>query len=405
MHTVRHGVVGLTLIVAVLTSAGATPAASATNSLTFPTSSQLNGVACPTTSNCWAVGYAGLATGGNGNVVIRWNGTRWSDATVPQPSGLTSRGNQVLYDTTCAGAHDCWAVGYQADPAGRPLNETLHWDGRAWKLISSPQPSRISQILYSVSCATTADCWAVGMAMSGPEHPVPEALHWNGRAWSVSAIPSAAAGGASAQGVTCRTSSFCLAVGWGQTASDVLLDGASTWTGTSWTTSRTPQPAGRTAESGGQDLQAVTCPATNTCWAVGAAQPSAWTRLNQVLRWDGRAWQVAATPQPTGLGRNGWQELNGVSCASRTDCWAVGDTDGSTEANEVLHWDGSHWAVAAVPQPSGRHGQQLQAVACATPADCWAVGMAVDAGGSNRSEALRWNGATWLAVSVPGEKG
>jgi hypothetical protein len=36
--------------------------------------------------------------------------------------------------------------------------------------------------------------------------------------------------------------------------------------------------------------------------------------------------------------------LNSVRCTSHSNCWAVGDSEtNSTDANQILHWNGSNW--------------------------------------------------------------
>jgi hypothetical protein len=366
----------------------------------FPSSSQLNGVSCTAPTACWAVGFQGLTDGGNANLVVRWDGRAWSVVAVPQPSGTTTQSNQVLYGVHCVSVSDCWAVGYEADRggAGRTSNEIEHWDGSVWSVVPAPQPSAISQILYSVTCSATSDCWAVGLAMPRANHPAPEALRWNGKAWSLVSMPGQAPGGETAQSVGCASGALCVAVGFGNTTNGATINAALLWQGTAWATTTPPQP-GRAAPGGGPDLQGVACPAATSCWAVGAELPSSWVRLNQVLHWTPSGWRAATVPQPSGSGATGWQELNAISCSAATDCWAVGDVYLLYDQNEALHWDGRHWSVAAPPNPAGHPGQVLQGVSCTRTTDCWAVGVA--AIGANRTEALHWDGSRWLAATVP----
>jgi hypothetical protein len=107
---------------------------------------QLNRVACASTTTCWAVGPNNGA-GTNATVVATTNGgTTWS----PQNSNTT----QTLNAITCTDANKCWAVG----AAGTIVATTN--GGSSW----SAQTSGTATQLNGVACATASACWAVGNA-------------------------------------------------------------------------------------------------------------------------------------------------------------------------------------------------------------------------------------------------
>jgi hypothetical protein len=59
-----------------------------------------------------------------------------------------------LFDVSCPGAHDCWAVGRIGDRGAFD-----HWNGSAWRVLRVPAPTgATSTSLSSVSCAGTASC-------------------------------------------------------------------------------------------------------------------------------------------------------------------------------------------------------------------------------------------------------
>src|SRR5258707_4029277 len=48
---------------------------------------------------------------------------------------------------------------------GSVINQTLieRWNGTSWEIVSSPNTSPTqSNLLYSVTCGSASDCWAVG---------------------------------------------------------------------------------------------------------------------------------------------------------------------------------------------------------------------------------------------------
>jgi hypothetical protein len=120
----------------------------------------LNGIACVTASDCWAVGG-----GTDGTPLIeQYNGTAWvidTDLVAQGPSSW-------LQAVTCGAANACWAVGSTSSTNGT-LVQTLieRFDGTDWQQVPSPSPSPIpgadeTDYLYGVTCDTGNECWAVG---------------------------------------------------------------------------------------------------------------------------------------------------------------------------------------------------------------------------------------------------
>ncbi|MGH3731850.1 MAG: hypothetical protein ACRDVC_00475 [Acidimicrobiales bacterium] len=135
-------------------------------------------------------------------------------------------------------------------------------------------------------------------------------------------------------------------------------------------------------------LNAITCPSSTLCWAVGDS--------GVVARWNGTTWSVVE-------GGNLKGGLYGVACASTSSCWAVGYVEiGSSLDNAIEHWNGHSWGRVASPSPymSGE-GDDLIAVACATPAVCYAVGFTGAATSVEHPVVLRLSGSHWINVSVP----
>jgi hypothetical protein len=125
-------------------------------------SNVLLGVTCRSASDCWALGDYALTGSVLQTLIERWDGTSW--AIVSSPNTSTTQSN-LLYGVACGSASDCWAVGYYIVDAVSNLNQTLieRWDGTSWAIVNSPNTSTTqSNLLYSVTCESTPDCWAVG---------------------------------------------------------------------------------------------------------------------------------------------------------------------------------------------------------------------------------------------------
>jgi hypothetical protein len=217
-----------------------------------------------------------------------------------------------------------------------------------------------------------------------------------------SAVPAVPSPGVSSglESVTCGSASDCWAVG-SYTARTTQRNEALHWDGSSW--SKIPTPDFGYGSGHHSSLAAVACTSAGNCWAVGSYD-NGTTQRNEALHWNGSNWSKVATPDP-GIAGSGAHGLNGVSCVSRANCWAAGIhiSDRGIGRNAVLHWNGAAWSAVTTPQPGENvagDGRQLSAVTCTSASDCWAVGGYVGDSGSERDQALRWNGAQWLKAAA-----
>ncbi len=184
-------------------------------------SSGLVSVACISPDSCVAVGGYNSASSVDQALVENWNGVSWSEV----PAANTSN-EDGLSSVACPSLTDCIAVGSASD---YPLIET--WNGSVWAVISNPHPATVSQ-LSSVSCSGPSFCMAVGPDYTSPEEsPLIEA--WDGTSWAI--VPSAKAGKQinDLEGVSCVSANECYATGIYTAGSQnhVLIE---MWNGTTW---------------------------------------------------------------------------------------------------------------------------------------------------------------------------
>jgi hypothetical protein len=180
-------VVALAMMIAIPAgpAASATPAWSIVASPSPPAapSGSLDGMTCPTSTDCFAVGYTYTTDGDPRPAAERWNGTAWSVLAVPSPAGAS---NAVLANVACTSASSCIAVGV-ADSAA--LMES--WNGTTWTIVSLPMPGgATTSRLGGVACSGASDCTAVGSYGTGVNFPSTLVEHWNGSSWQVVASPS-----------------------------------------------------------------------------------------------------------------------------------------------------------------------------------------------------------------------
>src|SRR5215472_3224873 len=115
----------------------------------------LSAVSCPATNVCWAVGSQAAQTPSSA-VIAQWDGSAWSQVSVPFPAGAQST---TLASVSCPSVTLCWAVGHYTT-ARKFLPYVLQWNGTSWSSVTLPRPPRDSPMIpVSVSCSSMADCW------------------------------------------------------------------------------------------------------------------------------------------------------------------------------------------------------------------------------------------------------
>jgi hypothetical protein len=276
--------------------------------------------------------------------------------------------------------------------------------GGTWSVVSSPNTSDPVNVLSSVACVSDSDCWAVGSSSElGIISGAPVIEQWNGSAWTTVASPATSGAGA-LNSVTCRSSTDCWAVGEildpDGDVGDVSL--TEQWDGSQW--SVVPSPNGTIGGfQVGTDLNGVACASASDCWAVGDTNgaPGEGVNGSVIEYWNGSAWSVEHA-DITG------ESLNSATCINSSDCWAVGLTNVSGGQTLTEQWNGSTWSVVTSPNAGPAQSNTLQSVECSAASDCWAVGDYLGpATRNNQTEyslAELWDGSTWSIVAGPSLK-
>ncbi|HEY3130429.1 MAG TPA: hypothetical protein VGL91_13295 [Acidobacteriota bacterium] len=216
--------------------------------------SELRGVAASSADDVWAVGYYEALNGASLPLVEHWNGASWMILRAASPSASAN----VLNGVTVISANDAWAVGTYYD-SQKGIFKTLieHWDGTNWVLASSPSPGVYTfNILTGVAAVSATDVWAVGYYQATNASFLPIIEHWDGKRWRIVSTPvlSAAYGSANVlKDIAVVSASDIWAVGMFQNeATDYhqhrpLIEH---WDGTNWSIISSPSP-GKSAELNG----------------------------------------------------------------------------------------------------------------------------------------------------------
>lgn len=343
-----------------------TPAGASFNNITIVPSpspgtgyNRLQAVSCVSESWCVAVGDYSIAS--EELLALKWDGAAWTQMTVPAPSG----GSYVTWsDVSCVSASWCVAVGeYQLNSTNMML--VMSWNGTSWTQASVPTFSQ--NTLRSVSCVSTTSCFAVGEYYSNGDATL--ILKWDGSAWTQVQSPSP--GNYSMvviNSVSCASASSCMVVGWynyqPSNSGAVHQTWAMSWDGSSWSSVSSPNVG-----TDNNEFESVSCVSASSCVAVGTVRNSSFILETLTMTWDGTAWTAATSPSH---GENG-NYLKSVSCASATSCVTVGWAN-ATNGDEtvVLNWDGSAWTQ--VTSPNGLYSNNLKGVSCVNSSWCIGAG-------------------------------
>jgi hypothetical protein len=90
------------------------------------------------------------------------------------------------------------------------------------------------------------------------------------------------------------------------------------------------------------ELESVSCPSNDTCFAAGFDGPFITGPVAAMERWTGGSWSAMQTPSPADAG------FTDVSCSTPKACLAIGSV-GSDNAPRVESWNGTSWSIVPAP--------------------------------------------------------
>jgi hypothetical protein len=110
-----------------------------------------------------------------------------------------------------------------------------------------------------------------------------------------------------------------------------------------WRIQNTPNPRVRD-----ESFSGISCTSSSNCVAVGNRLDSDSDQVTLAELWNGTKWKMMRTPNPVGSEQ---PELTGVSCASSEDCVAVGENYGAHGVPLPIaeSWNGTAWTLDSLP--------------------------------------------------------
>ena len=288
--------------------------------------------------------------------IIHYDGTGWTQMTVPAPTGIVVTNPAALEAVWGSGPTDVWAFGSNEIGLG-DIAIIVHYDGTAWTL-RNDLPLYIWGVesanygIYSAWGSAANDVWAVGG--NG------EILHYDGTAWSYwnDGVDNTYA----VEGIWGSDSRSDV---WAVETNDYYALRLNHFDGNAWApvvnlvaVPNTSYPTYYGHGVGGSSSSDV--------WAVGGevteTSSSGQSSHGWALHYDGGVWGDYTSALPAAVPLNGTNhspQLGAVSGHAATDAWAVG------EASTTLQWNGTSWTAQPNPlyDPTGNNpGPPLNAV-------------------------------------------
>ncbi len=261
-------------------------------------------------------------------------------------------------------------------------------------------PGTLQSALSGVSCVSSSYCVAVGSAghsaNPGPD-TVPLAMIWNGTQLRETAVPLPKGWPlGQLDSVSCVSASYCVAVGgYGSGGSGGPL--AETWNGRAWTATELPWPARKDYVG----IAAVSCAVAGSCVVTfdGAS--------GELLTGTKWTWREEPLPRRSAVG-----VLWTVSCVRAAYCVLAGEFNRNEHDSPLFElWNGRTFtAMKTGPYPDPGNPEAstaMSTVSCASASSCLATGSTTQTPGPEiaQSIAALWNGKTWSFTALAGPRG
>jgi hypothetical protein len=337
-------------------------------------------VSCPSAGWCVATGSYEDSSGHTFALLETLSGGAWTGVAAPQPSTIGGESTQdsFLESVECLSTTSCEAVGSFEDASGFEYGLIDTLSGSSWSATAAPEPS---------NSGTDAD------------------THQDGYLTSVS----------------CSSNTSCAAVGQYDDTSGMASPLMNTLSGASWSAAPATEPTNAGNDTDGHQygsLHSVSCPAPTNCVAVGEYRDPSGNAFGLIEMWNGSAWNPISAPEPANAGSTtggaSYPILENVSCPAANSCLAVGEyyDTGGAFPGLIEKWNGATWSGTAAPVPStseppdstgGQFGFLL-GVACNSPVSCVVAGQFSDSNVGDEGMAITETGAQgyWLDASDGG---
>jgi hypothetical protein len=239
-----------------------------------------DGLSCPAVGSCVAVATLIDTDSIADGLIETLSEGSWTATQAPLPAGAgVTTPYARLGAIACPAVGSCVAVGGYTDTDGNYQGLVEALSGGAWAATEAAAPANAATGyqnagLEAVACPAAGSCMAVGRYIDtkGTYEGVMDSL--SGGAWKATEAPAptnTAGQGDFVDAVSCPGTGSCVAVGNYFDMNDDVEGLIDTWAQGVWTPTEAPLPADASSETSPPSvgLSAVTCPAVGSCAAVG----------------------------------------------------------------------------------------------------------------------------------------
>jgi hypothetical protein len=272
---------------------------------------------------------------------------------------------------SASSAEDIWAVGYIGGKEDT-RNLAIHWDGKAWQIVTTPNPNLGANYLESVVALAPDNAWAVGDS-SYEQKLNAIILHWDGETWTpmslgfLEDIPNPSLYSISASSATDLWAAGVM--GGNRDAASLIIHGD----GANWsvhkTGSGTRMAVDQTSIRHENILYSIKARSAKDVWAVGEqVGTSANARVRDVqLHWNGQNWQDEALPASRNLFLT---EATDVALPPGNSRFVVGNFK---EEPGILHSNGEKTEMSGTDMRV-LNSNYLTGIVAFSDTDAWVVG-------------------------------
>lgn len=379
--------VTVTLVVATGTAHAATWKLETVKLQLGATQTGLEGVSCVSASYCPAVGHAYTLSEIWNATAFSWKGIEWHTFPPEEPGEKNGdlHGVSCWAEEGCAsaGAYGLEGLGWSLVEEYKPGSESK------FKQVTTPNPSNGKNAEYfGISCPEKETCVAVGQFLNttgGGEKGAVFASEGEKGTWSALSPVENPGGQKNGQmhDVSCIAKGECIAAGgWGKEegGKGVSQAGSESWNKSKneWKATSAPEPFG--AKFG--MFYGISCKSATFCIAVGKWSENASSAPYQTFAdtWNGTEWKNILYKGGSEDATEG--ALYAVSCTAIEDCEMVGSDKSSKGAAEALayRWNKGTWTFQKTEFPTGSTSGELEGISCTATEECAAVGTYVKGG-------------------------
>ena len=338
---------------------------------TNPTSEFIDmyAVNCVSATACLATGLDDTAR----DAVMSYTnngGLTWSPATVVPDDGVVGTVGTAQFNALdCPSLTSCVLVGSDKKGGGMATTATLF--NNVWTV--APQAHAIADVglntgqLLGVSCPTSTSCVAIGHDSSGHSVVALGSLFLNSWGWSnESDIATDATGIGRLTAIRCEAAVDCVAVG---EDSNGLISTTTSNTGSTWSAEK-PIASSTPSDS----VSAVTCVSPTDCFAMGSVGLTIYHEsvLTTSTTNFGASWSAPSTVPTSGV--PSWALLSRVDCSSATHCVAIGGNSNVQSYVTTSNNAGATWSNESVMPQASSGVSNYFALGCPSAKTCVAVG-------------------------------